>query len=155
MRKWDRLWYCGLWSIPVTCSILFILIINIEIEITLKNVCMLVILPSLVLALYIYATNYGHYLAGQRHFTPLSAFGAAPSQYAKSHKIAAMSPPVDQQLLHAEHCNMVFGKSGRKYVGIDYQGGVCGHCIIVGASGSNKTTSIIIPLMIEIKNSRE
>ena len=70
-------------------------------------------------------------------------------------EIAAMSPPVDQQLLHTTHCNMLFGISAGKYVGIDYQGGVCGHCIIIGQSGCGKTTSLLIPLLLQITNSRE
>lgn len=148
MTRWSKFWYCGLWAIPLTIMGLLLIIDKTGFEITwdFESIFSFTVI-SVLPALYIYATNLGKYLSGQRDFGLLTAFDLTPTQYSNSHRISAMYPPVPFELRQKEPTGIIFGKQAGRYVCRSLIDGIA-HMLIIGGSGSGKSSCIIIPMLL-------
>lgn len=71
-----------------------------------------------------------------------------PEEWSRKNQFS--HPPVDKQLLHKEPCGIIFGRDTRtgKYVCQDTEQRGIAHELIIGGSGSGKSSSLIIPTLL-------
>lgn len=82
-----------------------------------------------------------------------SIYHADPEEWSRKKQFSY--PPVDDDLLHKKACGIVFGKDTRtgKYVCQNTDKRGIAHELIIGGSGSGKSSSLIIPtLLVNRKN---
>lgn len=77
-----------------------------------------------------------------------SIYHADPEEWSRKNQFS--HPPVNKQLLHKNPCGIVFGKDTRtgKYVCQDTDKRGIAHELIIGGSGSGKSSSLIIPTLL-------
>ena len=75
-------------------------------------------------------------------------YHADPEEWSRKNQF--LHPPVDKQLLHKNPCGIVFGKDTRtdKYVCQNTDKRGIAHELIIGGSGSGKSSSLIIPTLL-------
>ena len=146
--KWlDKIIYTGLWTQPVAMGVEFkLLSLQDSVQITGQTLLSMTAL-SLLPAFYIYMSNNIARSGGKKKFGLLDAFEGKPEPYYSTKKQAAMYPEVPQQLIAGtKPAGIVLGKYHGKYVGRPVEQD--GHYLIVGGSGSGKSSSLIIPTLL-------
>lgn len=146
--KWlDKIIYTGLWTQPLTMGIEFkMLSLQDSVQITGQTLIAMTAL-SLLPAFYIYMSNNIARSGGKKKFGLLDAFEGKPEPYYSTKKQAAMYPEVPQQLIAGSRpLGIVLGKYHGKYVCRPVEQD--GHYLIVGGSGSGKSSSLIVPTLL-------
>lgn len=146
--KWlDKIIYTGLWTQPLTMGIEFkMLSLQDSVQITGQTLIAMTAL-SLLPAFYIYMSNNIARSGGKKKFGLLDAFEGKPEPYYSTKKQVAMYPEVPQQLIAGSRpLGIVLGKYHGKYVCRPVEQD--GHYLIVGGSGSGKSSSLIVPTLL-------
>lgn len=146
--KWlDKIIYTGLWTQPVAMGIEFkLLSLQDSVQITGQTLLSMTAL-SLLPAFYIYMSNNIARAGGKKKFGLLDAFEGKPEPYYSTKKQAAMYPEVPEQLIVGSRpLGIVLGKYHGKYVCRPVEQD--GHYLIVGGSGSGKSSALIIPTLL-------
>lgn len=146
--KWlDKIIYTGLWTQPLTMGIEFkMLSLQDSVQITGQTLIAMTAL-SLLPAFYIYMSNNIARSGGKKKFGLLDAFDGKPEPYYSTKKQVAMYPEVPQQLIAgSKPSGIVLGKYHGKYVCRPIEQD--GHYLIVGGSGSGKSSALIIPTLL-------
>lgn len=146
--KWlDKIIYTGLWTQPLTMGIEFkMLSLQDSVQITGQTLIAMTAL-SLLPAFYIYMSNNIARSGGKKKFGLLDAFDGKPEPYYSTKKQVAMYPEVPEQLIAGSRpLGIVLGKYHGKYVCRSVEQD--GHYLIVGGSGSGKSSSLIVPTLL-------
>ena len=147
--KWlDKIIYTGLWTQPVAMGIELKLLSlqDSGIHITGQTLISMTAL-SLLPAFYIYMSNNIARSGGKKKFGLLDAFEGKPEPYYSTKKQSAMYPEVPQQLIAgSKPSGIVLGKYRGKYVCRPVEQD--GHYLIIGGSGSGKSSALIIPTLL-------
>ena len=146
--KWlDKIIYTGLWTQPLTMGIEFkMLSLQDSVQITGQTLIAMTAL-SLLPAFYIYMSNNIARSGGKKKFGLLDAFDGKPEPYYSTKKQVAMYPEVPEQLIAGSRpLGIVLGKYHGKYVCRPVEQD--GHYLIVGGSGSGKSSSLIVPTLL-------
>lgn len=146
--KWlDKIIYTGLWTQPLTMGIEFkMLSLQDSVQITGQTLIAMTAL-SLLPAFYIYMSNNIARSGGKKKFGLLDAFDGKPEPYYSTKKQVAMYPEVPEQLIAgSKPSGIVLGKYHGKYVCHPVEQD--GHYLIVGGSGSGKSSSLIVPTLL-------
>lgn len=147
--KWlDKIIYTGLWTQPVAMGIEFKLLSlqDSGVQITGQTLISMTAL-SLLPAFYIYMSNNIARAGGKKKFGLLDAFEGKPEPYYSTKKQAARYPAVPEQLIAGSRpLGIVLGKYHGKYVCRPVEQD--GHYLIVGGSGSGKSSALIIPTLL-------
>lgn len=146
--KWlDKIIYTGLWTQPLTMGIEFkMLSLQDSVQITGQTLIAMTAL-SLLPAFYIYMSNNIARSGGKKKFGLLDAFDGKPEPYYSTKKQVAMYPEVTEQLIAGSRpLGIVLGKYHGKYVCRSVEQD--GHYLIVGGSGSGKSSSLIVPTLL-------
>ena len=148
MKGLDKIIYTGLWTQPVAMGIEFKLLSlqDSGIHITGQTLISMTAL-SLLPAFYIYMSNNIARSGGKKKFGLLDAFEGKPEPYYSTKKQSAMYPEVPQQLIAgSKPSGIVLGKYRGKYVCRPVEQD--GHYLIIGGSGSGKSSALIIPTLL-------
>lgn len=148
MKGLDKIIYTGLWTQPVAMGIELKLLSlqDSGIHITGQTLIAMTAL-SLLPAFYIYMSNNIARSGGKKKFGLLDAFDGKPEPYYSTKKQVAMYPEVPQQLIAGSRpLGIVLGKYHGKYVCRPVEQD--GHYLIVGGSGSGKSSSLIVPTLL-------
>ena len=139
--------YTGVWTQPVAMGIeLKLLSLQDSVQITGQTLISVIVL-SLLPALYIYSSNSIARSGGKKKFGLLDAFEGKPEPYYSTKKQAAMYPEVPQQLIAGSRpSGIILGKYHGKYVYRPVEQD--GHYLIIGGSGSGKSSALIIPTLL-------
>ena len=147
--KWlDKIIYTGLWTQPLAMGIELKLLSlqDSGIQFTGQRLISVIVL-SLLPAFYIYVSNNIARSGGKKKFGLLDAFEGKPEPYYSTKKQAAMYPEVPQQLIAgSKPSGIVLGKYHGKYVCHPVEQD--GHYLIIGGSGSGKSSALIIPSLL-------
>ena len=147
MKGLDKIIYTGLWTQPVAMGIeLKLLSLQNSVQITGQTLISGLVL-SFLPALYIYSSNSIARSGGKKKFGLLDAFDGKPEPYYSTKKQAAMYPEVPQQLIAGSRpSGIILGKYHGKYVCRPVEQD--GHYLIIGGSGSGKSSSLIVPTLL-------
>lgn len=148
MKGLDKIIYTGLWTQPVAMGIELKLLSlqDSGIHITGQTLISMTAL-SLLPAFYIYMSNNIARSGGKKKFGLLDAFEGKPEPYYSTKKQSAMYPEVPQQLIAgSKPSGIVLGKYRGKYVCRPVEQD--GHYLIIGGSGSGKSSALIIPTLL-------
>lgn len=148
MKGLDKIIYTGLWTQPVAMGIELKLLSlqDSGIHITGQTLISMTAL-SLLPAFYIYMSNNIARSGGKKKFGLLDAFEGKPEPYYSTKKQSAMYPEVSQQLIAgSKPSGIVLGKYRGKYVCRPVEQD--GHYLIIGGSGSGKSSALIIPTLL-------
>lgn len=148
MKGLDKIIYTGLWTQPVAMGIELKLLSlqDSGIHITGQTLISMTAL-SLLPAFYIYMSNNIARSGGKKKFGLLDAFEGKPEPYYSTKKQSAMYPEVSQQLIAGgKPSGIVLGKYRGKYVCRPVEQD--GHYLIIGGSGSGKSSALIIPTLL-------
>lgn len=148
MKGLDKIIYTGLWTQPVAMGIELKLLSlqDSGIHITGQTLISMTAL-SLLPAFYIYMSNNIARSGGKKKFGLLDAFEGKPEPYYSTKKQSAMYPEAPQQLIAgSKPSGIVLGKYRGKYVCRPVEQD--GHYLIIGGSGSGKSSALIIPTLL-------
>lgn len=148
-RFFNWLAYTGLW-IPVPLTVLTVYIIaffNPRYNWTMDMVTSLFAF-SFVIPLYVWSMNSIAKRNGMEKFPLFPTNTSTNPMYQTSGRMAAMNKRPPKELLFDKPQGIVFGKYGAKYVCIEPGKKGAAHTLVVGGSGSGKTSSVIADVLL-------
>lgn len=155
ISNWLR--YTGLWlPPPVTVGIAVIMYYCYCPIDQILSVSMCVLLLSLVISLWIWSQNSIAKRNGLTEF-PLIPYATDQNPYYQvSYRAKALYKKPDKRLLYKEPKGIILGKSDGRYMGI--QPGITPgalHTLVLGTSGSGKTSSVLLSTLLAQHNNKE
>ena len=155
ISNWLR--YTGLWlPPPVTVGIAVIMYYCYCPIDQILSVSMCVLLLSLVISLWIWSQNSIAKRNGLTEF-PLIPYATDQNPYYQvSYRAKALYKKPDKRLLYKEPKGIILGKSDGRYMSI--QPGITPgalHTLVLGTSGSGKTSSVLLSTLLAQHNNKE
>ena len=150
MKFYEKIFYCGIWIQPIVLYAIYLFIQIVfpgvpEEAYPWASMIILSVLPSI----HVYSKNALAKKAGQEGFGPEDVF-ARPTAYHSAKRQKAMYPPVNQALLHKIPEGIVLGRESNRFKSryICKRPDDDGHILIIGGSGSGKSSAVIIPSLM-------
>lgn len=153
--KWlNRIFSSGIWLQPFTMAFLvwfFQKVIGGKIPYS------MLLLLSILPTVYVWSENQRQSAAGKQEFGIEDTFHSGPTEYSSPLKQQAMYPRIEERLLFERPQGVVLGKAETgtlkkqtRYLCKPMEKGNYrdGHVLIVGGSGSGKSSAVIIPTLL-------
>ena len=156
--KWiNRIFASGIWLQPFALYSLILFFRKVlHGDVSYLILFILSFLPSI----YVWSENQRQAAAGKQDFSIQDVFHDRPSEYTSPLKQQAMYPRINGKLLFDTPQGVVIGKTEEGYFQkktryickpMDKSHYIDGHFLVIGGSGSGKSSSIIIPTLLSTK----
>ena len=156
--KWiNRIFASGIWLQPFALYGLILFFRKVlHGDVSYLILFILSFLPSI----YVWSENQRQAAAGKQDFSIEDVFHDRPSEYTSPLKQQAMYPRINGKLLFDTPQGVVIGKTEEGYFQkktryickpMDKSHYIDGHFLVIGGSGSGKSSSIIIPTLLSTK----
>ena len=152
MKPKDKIAFTGIWTFPILLILLIRYFPSSNQDAGIR-MYLIYTLYSLIPTFLITIHNSTAYSNGKREFGLFDFLdNKSKAEYISSNKKKAMYPPVPSNMISKEVKGILFGRYNGSYVYKDIKED--GHILIVGGSGSGKSSCLVIPTILANKDTQ-